>query len=261
MRIVRHPPHRHPPDIHHNMGKKGHPPHHVRVMCGGCPISHTVWWMSDVVDVWCSGCLVWWMSHFTHGVVDVLCGGCHFLPIVWWLSGVVDVLFYPWCGGCLVWWMSSVVDVCVVGGWVWAGFSFFPKRKCVSKLRSFHFAFGWTISIKEHEISNYWLMFNNNTHANVILNWSDSCNHLPLCHSLLQQSRPPETQQSSKNACKTFWNCSQFQTSFPKLYVHHISFWKHLVLFIQMIQCMCLSAMARILRRVLICAAVELLID
>ena len=49
-----------------------------------------VWWMSDVVDVWCGGCPVWWMS------------------------GVVDVLFYPWCGGCLVWWMSGVVDVCVV---------------------------------------------------------------------------------------------------------------------------------------------------
>ena len=28
--------------------------------------------MSDVVDVRCGGCLVWWMS----GVVDVWCGGC-----------------------------------------------------------------------------------------------------------------------------------------------------------------------------------------
>ena len=50
------------------------------------------------------------MSHFTHGVVDVWCGGC----LVWWMSGVVDV----WCGGCpilhMVWWMSGVVDVCVV---------------------------------------------------------------------------------------------------------------------------------------------------
>ena len=58
----------------------------------------------------CGGCLVWWMSYFTHGVVDVWCGGC----LVWWMSGVVDV----WCGGCLilhtVWWMSGVVDVCVV---------------------------------------------------------------------------------------------------------------------------------------------------
>ena len=44
------------------------------------------------------------------GVVDVWCGGCP----VWWMSGVVDVLFYTRCGGCLVWWMSGVVDVCVV---------------------------------------------------------------------------------------------------------------------------------------------------
>ena len=44
------------------------------------------------------------------GVVDVWCGGCR----VWWMSGVVDVLFYLWCGGCLMWWMSGVVDVCVV---------------------------------------------------------------------------------------------------------------------------------------------------
>ena len=46
-----------------------------------------------VVDVWCGGCLVWWMS----GVVDVRCGGCLILHTVWWMSGVVDV----WCGGCL----------------------------------------------------------------------------------------------------------------------------------------------------------------
>ena len=63
-----------------------------------------------MVDVWCGGCLVWWMS----GVVDVWCGGCPILHMVWWMSGVVDV----WCGGCLilhtVWWMSGVVDVCVV---------------------------------------------------------------------------------------------------------------------------------------------------
>ena len=82
----------------------------VDVWCGGCPILHTVWWMSGVVDVWCGGCpilpMVWWMS----GVVDVWCGGCP----VWWMSGVVDVLFYTRCGGCLVWWMSGVVDVCVV---------------------------------------------------------------------------------------------------------------------------------------------------
>ena len=37
-----------------------------------------------------------------HCVVDVWCGGCP----VWWMSGVVDVLFYTRCGGCLVWWMS-----------------------------------------------------------------------------------------------------------------------------------------------------------
>ena len=29
-----------------------------------------------VVDVWCGGCLMWWMSFFIHGVVDVWCGGC-----------------------------------------------------------------------------------------------------------------------------------------------------------------------------------------
>ena len=50
-----------------------------------------MWWMSGVVDVWCSGCpflpMVWWMS----SVVDVWFGGCHFLPMVWWMSGVVDV--------------------------------------------------------------------------------------------------------------------------------------------------------------------------
>ena len=59
-------------------------------------------WVPGVVDVWCGGCPVWWMS----GVVDVLfytwCGGCP----VWWMSSVVDVLFYTRCGGCLVWWMS-----------------------------------------------------------------------------------------------------------------------------------------------------------
>ena len=58
-----------------------------------------MWWMSyfthGVVDVWCGGCLVWWMS----GVVDVWSGGCPSLPMVWWMSGVVDV---------------GVVDVCVV---------------------------------------------------------------------------------------------------------------------------------------------------
>ena len=65
---------------------------------------------SGVVDVLfytrCGGYLVWWMS----SVVDVWCDGCP----VWWMSGVVDVLFYTWCGGCLLWWMSGVVDVCVV---------------------------------------------------------------------------------------------------------------------------------------------------
>merc|ERR1712001_653785 len=85
------------------------------VRCGGC----LVWWMSyfthSVVDVWCGGCLVWWMSFFY-----LWCGGC----LVWWMSGVVDVLFYTWCGGCPVWWMSGVVDVlfypwcggCLCGG-------------------------------------------------------------------------------------------------------------------------------------------------
>ena len=64
----------------------------VDVWCGGCP----VWWMSGVVDVlfypWCGGCLVWWMS----SVVDVWCGGCPILPMMWWMSVVVDV----WFGGC-----------------------------------------------------------------------------------------------------------------------------------------------------------------
>ena len=44
----------------------------VDIWCGGCP----VWWMSGVVDVWCGGYLVWWMSYFIHGAVDVWCGGC-----------------------------------------------------------------------------------------------------------------------------------------------------------------------------------------
>ena len=50
----------------------------VDVRCGQCPILHTVWWMSGVMNVWCGGCLVWSMS------------------------GVVNVLFYTRCGGCLV---------------------------------------------------------------------------------------------------------------------------------------------------------------
>ena len=54
--------------------------------------------MSGVEDVLFFGCLVRWMSYFTHSVVVVWCGGC----LVWWLSGVGDV----WCGGCL-----SVDDV------------------------------------------------------------------------------------------------------------------------------------------------------
>ena len=29
-----------------------------------------------MVDVQCGGGLVWWMSFFTHGVMDVWCGGC-----------------------------------------------------------------------------------------------------------------------------------------------------------------------------------------
>ena len=65
----------------------------VDVWCGGC----LVWWMSGVVDVWSGECLVWWISYFTHGVVDVWYGVC---PVCW-MSGVVDVLFYTHCGGCL----------------------------------------------------------------------------------------------------------------------------------------------------------------
>ena len=52
-------------DIHHTR----HPPHYVNIWCDGCPILHTVWWMS--------------------GVVDVL-----FLQTVGWMSCVADVLFY-----------------------------------------------------------------------------------------------------------------------------------------------------------------------
>ena len=67
-----------------------------------------------VVDVWCGGCLMWWMS----GVVDVWCGGCPILPLVWWMSSVVDF----WCGGCLflhmVWWISGVVDVWLSVWWM-----------------------------------------------------------------------------------------------------------------------------------------------
>ena len=39
-------------DIHHTECKIGHLPHQT----------------------------VWWVSYFTHGVVDVLCGGCHTIP-------------------------------------------------------------------------------------------------------------------------------------------------------------------------------------
>merc|ERR1712208_42125 len=70
----------------------------VDVWCGGC----LVWWMSDVVDVWCGGCPVWWMSFFTHGVVDVWCGGC----LVWWMSDVVD----EWRGGRTDGWIDRQMD-------------------------------------------------------------------------------------------------------------------------------------------------------
>ena len=40
-----------------------------------------------MVDVWCGGCPVWWMS----GVVDIWRGKCPNLTMVWWMSGVVDV--------------------------------------------------------------------------------------------------------------------------------------------------------------------------
>ena len=72
---TRHPPHRTSttPDIHQTVSQIGHPPHAVRVWCGGCPILLTMWWMSGVVDVWCAGCLVRWMS----GVVWMT---------VWWMS-------------------------------------------------------------------------------------------------------------------------------------------------------------------------------
>ena len=83
----------------------------VDVRCGGC----LVWWMSGVVDVWCGGCLVWWMSYFTHGVVDVrcggcLCGGCPFLPMMWWMSGVVDVCVVDVVQSLYIWYLSKMVN-------------------------------------------------------------------------------------------------------------------------------------------------------
>ena len=69
MSKMRHPPHQTSttPDIHHAR----HPPHQTSTTPG----PH----------------IVWWMSYFTHGVVDVWCGESPFLATVWWMSIVVDV--------------------------------------------------------------------------------------------------------------------------------------------------------------------------
>ena len=58
-----------------------------------------MWWLSDVMVVWCDGCLMWWLSD----VVVVWCNGC----LKWWLSDVVVI----WCDGCLMWWLSDVMVV------------------------------------------------------------------------------------------------------------------------------------------------------
>ena len=51
--------------------------------------------VSGVVNILCGEFLVWWMSYWTHGLVNVLfypwCGECSFLHILLWIS---------------VWWMS-----------------------------------------------------------------------------------------------------------------------------------------------------------
>ena len=52
-----------------------------------------------VLDVWCPGCLMSWMSD----VLDVWCPGC----LMSRMSDVLDV----WCPGCLMSWMSDVPDV------------------------------------------------------------------------------------------------------------------------------------------------------
>ena len=46
------------------------------------------------------GCLVWWMSDFTHGVVNVQSGQC----LVWWISFFAHSVADIWFG---------LVDVCV----------------------------------------------------------------------------------------------------------------------------------------------------
>ena len=57
-----------------------------------------MWWMSGVVDVWCGGCLVWWMSVWwmsynqetvngtnNHGYAESLVSpGYIFLPILYY---------------------------------------------------------------------------------------------------------------------------------------------------------------------------------
>ena len=56
-------------------------------------------WMSDVLDIWCPGCLMSWMSD----VLDIWCPGC----LMSWISDVLDI----WCPRCLMSWMSAVLDV------------------------------------------------------------------------------------------------------------------------------------------------------
>ena len=43
------------PDIHHTIGMSSVINLLVYTQCGG----YLVWWMSGLVDVWCSGCSVW----------------------------------------------------------------------------------------------------------------------------------------------------------------------------------------------------------
>ena len=60
-----------------------------------------------VLDVWCPGCLMYWMSD----VLDVWCPGC----LMSWMSDVPDV----WCPGCLMSRMSYVIIWTTVLIYLW----------------------------------------------------------------------------------------------------------------------------------------------
>ena len=47
--------------------------------------------MSAVVNVWCGQCSVWSKSYFTQVVVNIWCGECSILHTVWWMSSLVNV--------------------------------------------------------------------------------------------------------------------------------------------------------------------------